>query len=1533
VDADFARCLHPYGRCHGQWRAGRHVTRHQHHLTAPTAGANLTVGVATTVTATATAVAPATIANVNFLVNGVSIGTDTTFPYSAVYTPAAVGAGIQFTAIATDTLGNTFTTPVTLANVVPIPGPTVSVTAPAGGATITVGAVTTVTAAAAPVAAGATITSVQFFANGVSVGTSVAAPYTATWLPTAGGNVILTATATDSNGTSTTSAGVNVNVTTPPATVTITGPAGGAVLNVNIPQTIAATATTSTGTVVSVQFLVNGVALAADTTFPFSVPWTPVTPGIYALTAKATDNFGTVTTSTVTVVTVAAGTVPTVSISNPPTGTTVKVGTAQVLVANATATNGTIAKVEFFANNVSLGTPVTTFPYNLAWTPTAPGSYSLVAIGTDTLGNQTASAPIAVTVAPVNAGAPSVAITSPAGGASLPVGVAANIAVTATDAGGTISKVEFFANDVSIGVDQVFPYNVPFTPNATGTYVLTARATNNGGNFTTSAPVSVTVSGGTAPSVAISAPSAGVTLGVNTPQTITATATSSTGFIASVQFFLNGVPLATDTTFPYSAPWTPNALGTYVLTARATDNLSNITDSAPITLIVGASAAPTVSVTNPLNGSSYTVGAALTIAADAVDSDGTIVGVQFFVNGAPQGAVDSVAPYSVPWAANATGNYTLTAQATDNNGNVTTSAPVTVVIGANAPPTVALTSPTAGLSYGLGTQVLLAATANDSDGSIASVQFLVNGLVVGTVNAAPFNFSWRPTLAGNFTITAVATDNVGNVTTSTSRAVTITASGAPAVTFTNPVPGANYGVGNTIPLAANTSGGNGPVAQVQFFVNGTPQGAPDTTSPYAGSWTPGAPGTYSLLAVATDSAGISSNSTALSVTINSNAAPAVAITSPITGGTVNGGSIVNLAASAADSDGTVASVSFLANGNTVGTVATSPYIVSWTPTAAGAYTVIAQAVDNSGNVTNSASIIVNVSANQGPVVKLAQPANGSVVRTGNPTTIVANATDADGTIASVQFFANGTSIGAPVTSISSQGGYRLNWTPQAEGIYRLTAVALDNSSAATTSGTFTVMAISPASGGADTVFTGTYQQGLSEAGNFALIAVRGKSATFIGYTTTSGLNRTFYFPSLTLDAAGGFSAFDTVGRPLIQGATSLSGVSGTLDNGRLTFIGVDSAFFPSTAAVAPGNYSGNFNDRASSTVSAIVGYDASIFIYGADGAFQTAGSGKVDAAGNFNVVANSGGRFVGKADPATGFLTGSLSGANGGSFTGATSSGVSFSDGFLRNLSTRGSVGTGANMLIAGFVVGGTAQKQVLIRAVGPTLATFGVTGVLANPQLQILSGTTLVTQNDNWGGGPGIVSAAASVGAFPLPATSLDSAIIALLQPGAYTAQVSGVGGTSGVALMEIYDIDTPTPFSAQKIMNLATRGVVSPGQGLLVAGFVVSGNTSKKVLIRGVGPSLATVGISTGFLVDPLLKIVKNSDNSIVRENDNWETGNDTTLIADASTKVGAFTLAAGGKDAVILINLPPGSYSAQVSGNNNGSGIALIEVYEVP
>lgn len=749
----------------------------------------------------------------------------------------------------------------------------------------------------------------------------------------------------------------------------------------------------------------------------------------------------------------------------------------------------------------------------------------------------------------------------------------------------------------------------------------------------------------------------------------------------------------------------------------------------------------------------------------------------------------------------------------------------------------------------------------------------------------------------------------------------------PTVALSSPVTGSTYPVNSTVTVVANATTQIGTVASVQFFANGTSLGGPDTTFPYSATWTPAAMGNYVLSALVTDSFGNQSvsNNVAVTITAISPMAPTIAITSPVPTSSLFVGVPFTVISNASDPDGTVASVQFFANGVAIGAPDTSsPFSVSYTPTATGAYSLTAVATDNGGNQTTSAVVVVNVGNPDPPAVSITSPVNGSGVTVNSAQTLRASASSANGTIASVQFFANGSPIGTV-----SKAPFDLTWTPTTAGTYRLTAVATDNIGTQTTSGPVTVLVL--ASGGNDNVYSGSYASA-TETGRFAFISVRGRNGAFIAYSTNP-VGRVYYIPSLPVDASGQFSLVDASGRSTISGSTTDTGATGTFDGGRLTFIG-PIVFRSSTNSVLSGYFSGSLTGRAASSLTAIVAPDGTLTLYATDGAsFRDAGSGLVSSTGAFTVVTPAGNRFVGTIDPVTGFLSGTLSGGPGGSFTGALSSGVSFSDGFLRNLSTRGQVGTGANILIAGFVVGGTSPKQVLVRAVGPALGAFGVTGALADPLLEIFGGSTRIASNDNWTGDPAIQTAAGQAGAFPLALGSLDSVVLLTLPPGAYTAQVSGVGGRTGVALLELYDVDTLTPFSAQKLMNVATRGVVGTGQAQLIAGFVISGNTPKKVLIRGVGPTLGAAPFNVpGVLADPILRLTR-SDNLVVRENDNWESGNDAMLVAQAATSVGAFALPSGSRDAAILISLPPGIYTAQLTGAGTTTGVGLIEVYEVP
>ncbi|RKX35703.1 MAG: hypothetical protein DRP71_02875, partial [Verrucomicrobia bacterium] len=272
----------------------------------------------------------------------------------------------------------------------------------------------------------------------------------------------------------------------------------------------------------------------------------------------------------------------------------------------------------------------------------------------------------------------------------------------------------------------------------------------------------------------------------------------------------------------------------------------------------------------------------------------------------------------------------------------------------------------------------------------------------------------------------------------------------------------------------------------------------------------------------------------------------------------------------------------------------------------------------------------------------------------------------------------------------------------------------------------------------------------------------------------------------------------------------------------------------------------------------------------------------------------------------------------------------------LMNISTRGQILTGTKIMIAGFVLEGAGQKDVLIRGIGPTLGQW-VNGVCTDPKLELFRNTNPATPsiaaNETWGlrseDIPGICQ---RVGAFPFEDGSVDAAIYMALEPGAYTAKVSGLDGT-GVGLVELYDADLDPLISTCNLSNISTRGEVGTDSKILIAGFVIAGDVPKQVLVRGIGPRLADFNVD-GTLSDPYLRIYKNATPEAlwVASNDNWSDHPDATDIATTTAAVGAFGLIQGSKDASMLTWLEPGTYTVQVSGVDDRTGVALVEVYEV-
>ena len=459
-------------------------------------------------------------------------------------------------------------------------------------------------------------------------------------------------------------------------------------------------------------------------------------------------------------------------------------------------------------------------------------------------------------------------------------------------------------------------------------------------------------------------------------------------------------------------------------------------------------AAPTVAVTSPT--ADTTIGGTVTVAAAAADDIG-VTSVQFLLDGAPLGAAAVAAPFQVEWPTTSVANaaYSLTAVARDAAGRETTSGAVSVtVLNDLTAPTVSVMSPAADTTIG-GT-VTVVAIATDDIG-VTSVQFLLDSAPLGVADtAAPYEAEWVTSTAvnGTHTLTAVARDAAGHVSTAGTLSVTVTNDvTAPSIGLVTPSAGAT--VDGTIIVSATATDDVG-VTSVQFLLDGVPLGDPVTAAPYQVEWpTTGASNAaHTLTAVARD--GVGRETTAMAVIVNVRndvAAPTVTLSSPSAGSTVNGA--ITVTATAVDDIG-VTSVQFLLDGAPLGEADTEfPYQAAWsTLTAAnGTHTLTAVARDGAGRESTAEAVNVTVLNDMAaPTVAITNPTAETTV--GGTLAIAAAAADDVG-VASVQFFIDG----EPLDAADTDAPYEVEWvtTASANGAHTITAVARDAAGRETTS--------------------------------------------------------------------------------------------------------------------------------------------------------------------------------------------------------------------------------------------------------------------------------------------------------------------------------------------------------------------------------------------------------------------------------------------------------------------------------------------------
>jgi hypothetical protein len=271
----------------------------------------------------------------------------------------------------------------------------------------------------------------------------------------------------------------------------------------------------------------------------------------------------------------------------------------------------------------------------------------------------------------------------------------------------------------------------------------------------------------------------------------------------------------------------------------------------------------------------------------------------------------------------------------------------------------------------------------------------------------------------------------------------------------------------------------------------------------------------------------------------------------------------------------------------------------------------------------------------------------------------------------------------------------------------------------------------------------------------------------------------------------------------------------------------------------------------------------------------------------------------------------------------------------LSNISTRAFVQTGDNVMIGGFIVQGTVAKTVIIRAIGPELVPFGIPDPLSDPTLELHDSTgALIASNDNWvttiiGGIITSDQVAAIRASGYAPGNVMESAMIVNLPPGNYTAIVRGVNNTTGIGLVDVYNLSSET---TSILVNISTRSFVQTEDNVMIGGFIIQGTQPKRVILRAIGPELSQYGVPS-TLPDPTLEL-HGPRGALIASNDNWVT----TIIGGIITTDQVAAIRASGhaptdsRESAIIADLPPGNYTAIVRGKNIITGVGLVEVYDI-
>ena len=549
-----------------------------------------------------------------------------------------------------------------------------------------------------------TIARVDFLDSDTVIGT-VTTPntlpdgYAFVWRDPPTGPHLISARVVDSIGNSATSVAVSLYIDEPnePPEVSLTSPTTGQIYTTSDAVALAATATSSQGRIERVEFRMGETVVASARSAPFTATWGGPPPGNIAIVAVAFDDLGVAGTSAPTYIQVLEGPRrPAVVLMSPTPGSTVSATGPINLAADALSPDGGIARIDFYANSTLLGSAPAA-PYTFAWPNPQVGNFNLTAKAYDLRNAATVSSPVAVTV--TSSLVPTVTLTGPASGASFNAPASITITANASENGGSIAKVDFYANGTLVGSRSSPPYSATWTNVAAGGYTVSAKVTDAVGVTASSASVPITVYPPAA-TVTLTAPAAGNRYASGQSIALTAQANTPGTTISKVEFDSDGVPIGTlaasgnGSSGSFTLNWSGASAGSHALVATVFAASGATATSTPVTVTVTDLG---VALLQPTNGQVFQTSEPIPLASNPTESTGTIARVDYYADGALVASA-TAAPYTAAWNGATNGSHSIIVKAVDTTGSTVTSSPATVTV--LAAPTIQLDGGINGASIG-----------------------------------------------------------------------------------------------------------------------------------------------------------------------------------------------------------------------------------------------------------------------------------------------------------------------------------------------------------------------------------------------------------------------------------------------------------------------------------------------------------------------------------------------------------------------------------------------------------------------------------------------------------------------------------------------------------------------------------------------------------------------------------------------------------------------------------------------------------------